>query len=585
MVFAACQTVSMGPEGVQEIVGRPGNENVASEPFGRGVSGQARVDGGAHVAQPRRLPPQSTECAGAPGSGEFGDARGDRDAGQRREVQRVEQNRPLAAGPAPKRSGFDGGFGRRTVESVRAEDYGVARLDVFSEERMGFAVEEREAPSAATAHDRAPGGRHLRAAAAGERQRDDHAGRTAAGNGQPPHHLHEGGEVVPAGAVTGGQRGETPRERRRIFPGTDDCVWRIPDDDVRSGGEGREHVAERRSVGEQCRRGVGSGRRRFDVAVVDPLPEVGEDVPVVVVTGLGRGDAEREGVGDAQVAADAVPLGPRRRICPTRRAQTLVEQDETGGVHRQRIDVDAVEVAFDELEGVQAGPPARGQIEHRLEEHPGSACRIEDERRADLSAGRVHRLAHDVLGDVRGRVEHPGFLLCAPGLPGTRIPHDARSASGTVRVEDVRQEVPEVVVVRDRFERPGGVAVGELGERSGKAGSAPERSRRTSLRHPATTRAATTRRRCGRRRACSRGPTPPAGRTGPAAGAAPRASGWPGRRLAPGRRTRRRRGRAARAPRRPAPGRRSFRWRRPVTCQGREPKGDAGTPARRGRGS
>ena len=347
----------------------------------------------------------------------------------------------------------------------------LAGLDLLPEEGVGLSVEECEAPAAAAAHDRAARGRHLGAAAGGERQRDDHAGRGAAGEGQAPHHFHERGEVVPARPVAGGQRGETLRQGRGVIAGADRGVRGVPNDDVRSLGEGRENAGEGLALGKQGRRGVAGRRVRVDVAAVEPPPQVGQHRGVVGVVGAGLGEAEREGVGHTQVAADTMPLGPRRRwrLTTMRGTQALVEQDETGRVDGQRVDVDSVEAALDEIESVQAGLSVGGEVEHGLEENPGAACRIEDERRAGFRRECLHGLAHDVFGDVRRRVEHAGVLLGAPGFPRTGVPHDAGSAPGAVGVEDVGQEVSEVVAVLDGLELAGGFAVGEFDDGVGEA--------------------------------------------------------------------------------------------------------------------
>ena len=79
-----------------------------------------------------------------------------------------------------------------------------------------------------------------------------------------------------------------------------------------------------------------------------------------------------------------------------------------------------------------------------------------------------------------GGVEDPSGPLCVPGLPCARSLHHARPAAGAVRVKHVWQEIPERVVVVDRFERLGRLTVGELDDGVGKSAGgtqAPEKPR------------------------------------------------------------------------------------------------------------
>ena len=77
-----------------------------------------------------------------------------------------------------------------------------------------------------------------------------------------------------------------------------------------------------------------------------------------------------------------------------------------------------------------------------LEEHSRSACGVENVWVLGVVAQLPHRLPSDVLGDVGGCVEDSCVALGTTRLLCARVFHNARPATRSVRVENVRQEVP-----------------------------------------------------------------------------------------------------------------------------------------------
>ena len=157
-----------------------------------------------------------------------------------------------------------------------------------------------------------------------------------------------------------------------------------------------------------------------------------------------------------------------------------MQQDETGRFDGQRIDVDAVKTALDEIETVQIRVVNHGQIQCGLQEHAGAASGVEDVRWLGPRAELTDSLACDVLGNVRGGVEGSARPFRLTGLPRGRSLHHTRPAPGAMRVKDVRQEITQCVVVPDRLECLDRFAIGELDDGVGKQArraQAPEKPR------------------------------------------------------------------------------------------------------------
>ena len=155
---------------------------------------------------------------------------------------------------------------------------------------------------------------------------------------------------------------------------------------------------------------------------------------------------------------------------PAAGAEALVQQYETGGFDRQRIDVDAVEAAFDEVEATCVRAASSRQVEHRLQEYPGPTGGVEDPGTFRLLIHISRGFTRDVLGDVRRGVEGPRGSLRQPGLPRIGVLHHTRPACRAVRIQDVWQQIAQVVIVWKRFERSRGFTVGELDDGVGKQG-------------------------------------------------------------------------------------------------------------------
>ena len=119
-----------------------------------------------------------------------------------------------------------------------------------------------------------------------------------------------------------------------------------------------------------------------------------------------------------------------------------MQQNEAGRFDGQRIDVDAVKTALDKVETIQSRVVNHGQIECGLQEHAGAASGVEDVQWLGPRAELTDSLACDVLGNIRGGVEGSARPFRLTSLLRGRSLHHTRPASRTMRVKDIRQEIP-----------------------------------------------------------------------------------------------------------------------------------------------
>ncbi len=240
---------------------------------------------------------------------------------------------------------------------------------------------------------------------------------------------------------------------------TDRRVGRVPYHRVGAGGEPRERVSERYATREEwvcLLLGLLVPIVRWHVRPIKRRSQLGEGQTAVRSRGS---KTEVQCIAHAEVAADAVPERPRRRLKPLLRVDALSQKNETGSLHSQRTDVDSVEALFNETEAGPVCIAKRRSVERRLEKDTGAAGRIKDFGTGDRLIDVGKRLARDVLRDVGRRVEDPGRLPGASGLARRWIAHYARPAARPDRVEHVGQQVPEFLVVGDPLQGPHGIQV------------------------------------------------------------------------------------------------------------------------------